>query len=123
MEKMKKVKKKERKDDCDQNLHVCVSASNRHEHLLTFRDVEETKKLTETCYEYIYQMFEIAKQVDMEDSAIIKYIIDGIQDEEINKTVLYGAKNVELKKKCTLYETMRKNRRLAVKRSRRLCGV
>lgn len=38
-------------------------------------------------------MFEIAKQVDMEDSAIIKYIIDGIQDEEVYRTMLYVTKN------------------------------
>ncbi|KAK9298261.1 hypothetical protein QLX08_008344 [Tetragonisca angustula] len=60
------------------------------------------KKLSETYYEYIYQIFEIAKEV--EDSAIIKYIIDGIQDDEINKTVLYGAKNIhKLKEKFMLY--------------------
>ena len=29
-------------DDCDQNLHVHVSVTDRHEHLLTFRDVEES---------------------------------------------------------------------------------
>ena len=46
----------------------------------------------------------------MEDSSTIKYIIDGIQDDEINKTMLYGAKNVrELKEKFTLYETMKEN--------------
>ena len=39
-------------------------------------------------------MFKSAKQVDMDDSAIIKYIIDGIQDEEVNKTILHGAKNM-----------------------------
>ena len=56
-------------------------------------------------------MFEIAKQVEIEDSAIIKYIIDRIQDE-INKTVLSGAKNVrELKGKFTLYEAMKENMR------------
>ena len=43
-------------------------------------------ELKSSCYEYIDQMVEIAKQVDMENSAIVKYIIDGIQDEEINKT-------------------------------------
>lgn len=44
----------------------------------------------------------------MEDSSIIKHIINGIQDDEINKTVLYGAKNVrELKEKFTLYETIK----------------
>lgn len=62
---------------------------------------QKSKKLSETYYEYIYQMFEISKEV--EDSAIIKYIIDGIQDEEINKT-MYGAKNIpKLKEKFMLY--------------------
>lgn len=59
-----------------------------------------SKKTTETYQEYIYRMFDIAKQADMENSAVIKYIIEGIQDEEVNKTILYGAKDVrELKDK------------------------
>lgn len=96
---------------------VCEFSQTVDAHKIHKELSRKIKKSTETCYEYIYQMFEIAKQVDMGDSVIIKYIIDGIQDEEINKTVLYGAKNVrELKEKFILYETMKENMRAKGKR-------
>ncbi|XP_076660236.1 uncharacterized protein LOC143363555 [Halictus rubicundus] len=64
----------------------------------------------ETYQEYIYRMLEIAKQVDMENAAVIKYIIDGVQDDEVNKTILYGARTIrEIKEKFVLYETMKEN--------------
>ncbi|CAK9801710.1 Transposon Ty3-I Gag-Pol polyprotein [Anthophora plagiata] len=76
-----------------------------------------TKKESETYQEYIYKMFDIAKQANMESSAVIKYIIDGIRDEEANKIILYGAKNIrELKEKFALYETMKENARAKSKR-------
>lgn len=76
-----------------------------------------SKTATETYQEYIYQMYEIAKQAATEDAAVIKYIIDGVHDEEVNKMILYGAKNVsELKGKFQLYETMKENMK---RRSRR----
>ena len=53
-------------------------------------------------------MFEIAGPVNIETSALIKYIINGIQDAEVNKQILYGATSLkELKKKFTAYEMMK----------------
>lgn len=76
------------------------------------------KKATETYQEYVYKMFDIAKQAAIEDAAVIKYIIDGVQDEEVNKTILYGAKNIrELKEKFQLYETMKENAKVKSRRS------
>ncbi|CAK9806353.1 hypothetical protein ANTPLA_LOCUS4851 [Anthophora plagiata] len=54
----------------------------------------------------------------MEVSAVIKYIIDGIQDEESNKMILYGAKSIrELKEKFESYETMKENSRTRSRRT------
>lgn len=77
----------------------------------------QTKKKTETYQEYVYKMFHIAKQIDMENSSVIKYIIDGICDKETNKTVLYGAKNIrEFEKKLALYEAVKENAKTKSKR-------
>ena len=41
----------------------------------------------------------------MEEAAKIRYIIDGIRDKEVNKTILYGAKSIkELKENLIIYE-------------------
>ncbi|XP_076686111.1 uncharacterized protein LOC143378248, partial [Andrena cerasifolii] len=77
-----------------------------------------TKKTNESYQEYIYQMLEIAKQADMEVTATIKYIIEGIQDDECNKMILYGAKSVrELKEKFESYEAMKENARVKSRRT------
>ncbi|KYN50047.1 hypothetical protein ALC62_00074, partial [Cyphomyrmex costatus] len=49
---------------------------------------------------YIYAMQEIAEQGHIEEDALIQYIIDGIQDEECNKTLLYNAETIRELKKC-----------------------
>ncbi|KAK9302451.1 hypothetical protein QLX08_005525 [Tetragonisca angustula] len=42
----KSKEEEETNDDfCDQNLHVHVSAIDKHEHSLTFRDVEESMSI------------------------------------------------------------------------------
>lgn len=61
-------------------------------------------------------MQEIASHVCVEDDALIEHIIDGIQDDEINKTMLYGAQTLhEIRKQLELYdkrkEKMRENKR------------
>lgn len=44
----------------------------------------------------------------MEISAVIQYIIDGIVDDEVNKTILYGAETIsQLKAKLNTYEKMK----------------
>ena len=72
-------------------------------------------------------MLEIGKQVDMEVS-IIKYVIDGVQDDEHNK-ILYGAKTIcELKEKFEFYEAMKENLRAKSKKTEEktkevICGA
>ncbi|XP_011690949.1 PREDICTED: uncharacterized protein LOC105451915 [Wasmannia auropunctata] len=66
------------------------------------------KKQDETYHQYCYKMLEIASPINMETSAIIQYIIDGITDDEVNKTILYGAKTIsQLKTKLDMYELMK----------------
>lgn len=68
------------------------------------------KTNTETYNEYIYRMCELASQANIEIAAVIQYIIDGIQDDETNKVVLYGAKTVrELKDRFVQYERIKEN--------------
>lgn len=44
----------------------------------------------------------------MESSVVMKYIIDGIRDEETDKIILHGAKDIcELKEKFALCEAMK----------------
>ena len=75
------------------------------------------RKETETYQEYVYKMFDIAKQASMESSAVIKYIINGICVEETNKIILYGAKDIrELKEKFALYKAMKENAKTKSKR-------
>jgi hypothetical protein len=62
-------------------------------------------------------MFDIAKQASMKSSAVIKYIIDGIRDEEANKIILYGGKDTrDLKEKFALYKAMEENAKTKSKR-------
>lgn len=67
------------------------------------------KKNDETYQEYVYRMLEIAAQTDVETSAVIQYIIEGINDEAGNKSILYGARTIrQLKEKFTQYEKMKR---------------
>ncbi|KAH0812197.1 hypothetical protein GEV33_010594 [Tenebrio molitor] len=50
------------------------------------------KKSDETFQQYLFSMKEIASQGDVEESALIDYVVQGIPDEETNKSILYGAK-------------------------------
>lgn len=79
-----------------------------------------TKKETDSYQDYkihVYKMLDIAKQVSMKSSTIIRYIIVGIRDEEINKVIVYGAKNIrKLKEKLTMFEAMKENTKTKSKR-------
>lgn len=59
----------------------------------------------ESARQYIGAMQEIASQECVEEEALIEHIIDGIQDDEINKTVLYGARSLyDMRKQLELYD-------------------
>ncbi|KAK2577888.1 hypothetical protein KPH14_012916 [Odynerus spinipes] len=85
-----------------------VNSHDVHKRLCTRR-----KKNDESFHEYIYAMLGIAAQAHLDKATIIDYIIDGVQDEEVYKAVLYGAKTIrELKEKFGLYEKMRVNAKI-----------
>ncbi|XP_075164706.1 uncharacterized protein LOC142237219 [Haematobia irritans] len=61
----------------------------------------------ENIQEYFLRMKEIASQGNVEDSALMQYVINGITDSVTNKAVLYGAEDLsEFKKKLRIYEQM-----------------
>lgn len=63
------------------------------------------KKNDETYQEYVYKMLEIAAEGDVEECAVIRYVIDGLEGDNVSKSVLYGATNVrEFKKKLEVFE-------------------
>lgn len=58
------------------------------------------RQANETLRQYVYAMSTIASQGNVEEEAVMQYIIDGIQDDEAAKSILYSA--------CTIGE-LRKN--------------
>lgn len=53
------------------------------------------KKRSDESYHTMYRVLEIASHSDIELEAKIQYIIDGIQDEEANKSILYSATTIK----------------------------
>lgn len=70
--------------------------------------LEERKmKQGESVREYFLNMKEIASRGNIEDNALFQYVIEGIKDNNANKIILYGAKNIrEFKDKLKCYETI-----------------
>lgn len=82
-----------------------VNSKQVHNQLCNVR-----KKSDETYQEYVYRVLEIASHADMELEVKIQYIIDGIMDDEVSKTILYSAKSIkDLRKKLLIYETQKHN--------------
>lgn len=62
------------------------------------------KRHDESLLAYSVRMQELAVQGGIEDSSLIQYIIDGINDSNTNKILLYGASNMqEFKRKLNVY--------------------
>lgn len=67
------------------------------------------KSPDETFQAYIYRMLEIAAQANVDTQSVIQYIVEGVQDDAVNKTVLYGAKTIrQLKEKFVQYEAIKR---------------
>ncbi|KAG5319684.1 TF26 protein, partial [Pseudoatta argentina] len=80
-----------------------VSSKSVHKELSHTR-----KRSDESYHEYMYRMMEIASHADIELEAKIQYIIEGIPDEPLSKTILYGARSInDLRKRLTQYEAMK----------------
>ncbi|KAL0273093.1 UNVERIFIED_CONTAM: hypothetical protein PYX00_005850 [Menopon gallinae] len=61
----------------------------------------------EDLLEYFLEMKKIARVGDVEDTALIQYVIDGIPETDY-KIMLYGARDIrELKEKLRLYQSVR----------------
>lgn len=66
------------------------------------------KKESESLKDYFLEMRELGATGHVDDLAIIKYTINGIADQEVNKFILYGATSVEeFKIKLSLYEELK----------------
>ncbi|KAK7865588.1 hypothetical protein R5R35_010119 [Gryllus longicercus] len=94
----KKIKK-----DLTKEFITKLSSATVHSQL------RKRKRLSdETAKQYIYSMIEIANQGTVDEEALVEYIIDGIQDYESNKAILYSARNIQELKKCfEAYERMK----------------
>ncbi|KAI5645228.1 hypothetical protein NE865_02776 [Phthorimaea operculella] len=67
-----------------------------------------TKKPSERCLDYLLVMKEMGKRGKLADYVVIKYIVDGIIDDESNKVMLYGIRTyTELKEKLKIYELVK----------------
>ena len=68
---------------------------------------QRKKKNDETYHEYCYRMMEIGAQVRIEQSAIIQYIVEGIDGDEVSK-MMFGATDIrELESKLDMYEKIK----------------
>ncbi|XP_076382074.1 uncharacterized protein LOC143260475 [Megalopta genalis] len=80
------------------------------------------RRRNESARQYIGALQEIASQGNVEDDALIEHIINGIQDEEMNKTMLYGACSLhEMRKRLELFdrrkEKMMKDKKPFIKKA------
>ncbi|XP_037292529.1 uncharacterized protein LOC119188784 [Manduca sexta] len=67
------------------------------------------KRKEESFYQYMLIMKEMGKRAKFPDYIAIQYIIDGIVDLEVNKSILYGAATYPaFKEKLTIYEMIKK---------------
>lgn len=66
---------------------------------------ERKMKKNEKLQEYYLVMKELAARGTIEDEALIRHIIHGIQDDERNKVILYGTKSLrDFKERLRAYE-------------------
>lgn len=81
-------------------FEVKVNSALIHEKLS-----EVKKKKDESFREFCYRVIDMAAPAKFETAAIIRYIVNGIQDSAANKMFLYSAKTIsELKEKVRVYE-------------------
>ncbi|XP_045500836.1 uncharacterized protein LOC123698286 isoform X4 [Colias croceus] len=81
-----------------------LNSATVHKRLSTRR-----MKMNETHQQYFLHMKELAVLGNVEDEALMEYVIDGIKDSESNKNILYGACNIkEFRKKLDIYSEIKK---------------
>jgi len=68
---------------------------------------ERKRRANESVEEYFYRMKDFASRGNVEEDALIQYVIDGIDELSINKSMLYGARNItEFNYKLKDYQTI-----------------
>lgn len=83
----------------------CDSANSKEMHEMM---ASRKKRKDESFYQFMLSMKELGKRAKFPDYVSIQYIIDGIEDYEPNKAILYGATTYPvLKEKLALYEKLR----------------
>ncbi|XP_041449570.1 MATH and LRR domain-containing protein PFE0570w-like [Drosophila obscura] len=66
---------------------------------------ESKRRPKESVLEYFYRMRDIASGGNVENDALMQYVIDGVDETALNKTILYGAKMMsDFKNKLNEYE-------------------
>uniref|UniRef100_A0A0A1WYW1 Gag-Pol polyprotein n=1 Tax=Zeugodacus cucurbitae TaxID=28588 RepID=A0A0A1WYW1_ZEUCU len=89
----------------EEEFKTIVNSAQIHKQL----NARKMKK-EESVQEYFLCMKEMTMRGKLENNALIQYVIDGITDLNINKTVLYGASDLrQFKEKLKVYETIREN--------------
>ncbi|UYV70942.1 hypothetical protein LAZ67_8001189 [Cordylochernes scorpioides] len=78
---------------------------SRNIHILL---TKRKKQQFESYYEYFLKMRELGSQGNLEEAVIIQYVIDGIPDQEFNKSILYGSTSYsDFKIKLKNYEIIK----------------
>lgn len=77
--------------------------------LLIHRQLESRRKnVNESYLEYMFQMKLIANKGNVDEESLLSYIVSGINDSTINKTILYEARTFsDLKSKFKIYDEMK----------------
>ncbi|XP_039967499.1 uncharacterized protein LOC120779381 [Bactrocera tryoni] len=82
---------------------VVVSSIEIHRTLRNSR-----KRQGEDLMEYLYSLMEIGKSINLDDTSLIEYFIEGIPDSKAGKANLYQAKTVkDLKEQVKVYEKIK----------------
>jgi hypothetical protein len=88
---------------------LCSRLLEEFQRQLTDADIHRqlaarVKRNDETHQQNLFKMMELAGQGTVPEDSVIDYVISGIRDNEMNKSILYGARTIsEFKTKLILY--------------------
>ncbi|KYB28419.1 hypothetical protein TcasGA2_TC032556 [Tribolium castaneum] len=81
---------------------------------------ERKMKKSESAYEYFLLMKELASRGNIEEEAVVHYIVEGILDDSENKLMLYEASSYDqLRIKLEVYEKFKRSKNLKIAGSSR----
>lgn len=73
-----------------EQFHTTINSAQLHKMLW-----ERKMRKDEAVHEYYLISKQLAARGDIDDNSLIQYVIDGINDIDINKKILYGSKKNE----------------------------